>query len=920
MCKSGCCKTMKCCNICPPGRRGRRGLPGPPGSTLLFINNSVFVDEQYGNNINGQRENESEPFSTIQAAVAIAQPGDTIYVQPGTYGGPPITVDIPLNFYFTTGATFISSFIVTDDVDMRITGEGDFLPTTHLVTINNSQSKVNIRGNSITMSAAGSSLLSSDSVATVIAEFNTVISSSDTPIIDISQIGYLSFIFDNLTTEDANVITLQGPGNEVGPIHVNGTSIIITGSAGIYTCNCISVDFFFDVDTIDQPIESVTPLFTPTQDTGTLDVSSMYVSITSGVLEATSVGGIVSNFPLISFINIDELFVSPGDVVIPVYSATECILVIGQSTAMVLGNGTPASLVPAINIENNVFCSLDVSNVALTGSYRSFMYTPPTNTGVCIYNFDVGNMNINGCPVFDVTRAVVHISSSQLSVNNPTGIVMSATLGSIHIDSDIIQLGGYAELPAISPANFVDVDLHITSQQMSVHLESTPTTIALSPAFSISSSGLPDTTPATLYMEIDYLYFSTGGGVDPNNLTRQGAKLIETFARGVVHVKELFMDFPNGALTPAVFVSAKLPTNTPPTNTPNELSVKTSIANMYNSKYLTTTEPSDVVTYSGIISLDMGIVKVSILPEDFINVRLNGNSADITTGVFVNFDIISNTNTAMSRGFINLISANNVNISGKTLSLTSSTTPPTYIPIFKQSGQIATGIELYIDIDFFNCNRTRNCIRNENTGNTFINIKKIDTGNNGRFENCIYNDGGLFTSINIDRVIDTVAPPSFTGFIRATNMFSIEIDIGTAIDMPTGFLECFTPCTLKFNAKYITQLSVDNMIRLVNDGINPFDYTVGGDYMKISNVSVNTGSVVFLSGAGIGVITLPPTYALRITPSIMVNNGTGAASFSVLATTPVVNTVINSLLTNKATSGTNNIINAGTFTPNVLVV
>ena len=68
----------------PPGPPGPPGLPGPPGSNVL-VNNTLFVDADFGNNITTERENMSLPYLTLFDALASALPGDVIHVQPGNY-------------------------------------------------------------------------------------------------------------------------------------------------------------------------------------------------------------------------------------------------------------------------------------------------------------------------------------------------------------------------------------------------------------------------------------------------------------------------------------------------------------------------------------------------------------------------------------------------------------------------------------------------------------------------------------------------------------------------------------------------------------------------------------------------------------------------------------------------------------------
>lgn len=58
----------------------------PPTLTFPYrVNNTVFVDPQYGDNSTGERENPFAAFTDIQSAINAANTGDTINVRPGNY-------------------------------------------------------------------------------------------------------------------------------------------------------------------------------------------------------------------------------------------------------------------------------------------------------------------------------------------------------------------------------------------------------------------------------------------------------------------------------------------------------------------------------------------------------------------------------------------------------------------------------------------------------------------------------------------------------------------------------------------------------------------------------------------------------------------------------------------------------------------
>lgn len=87
------------------GVRGEKGAQGDSGSGTgnLPVNDTVFVDVQFGDNATGQRENAARPFRTINAALTAALVGDVVYVHPGTYAESMVLRD-GIDFYFELGA------------------------------------------------------------------------------------------------------------------------------------------------------------------------------------------------------------------------------------------------------------------------------------------------------------------------------------------------------------------------------------------------------------------------------------------------------------------------------------------------------------------------------------------------------------------------------------------------------------------------------------------------------------------------------------------------------------------------------------------------------------------------------------------------------------------------------------------------
>lgn len=102
----------------------------PCPGMALNINKSIFVDSVYGTT-NGIRGDLTRPFSTIAAAVSVAQPQDVIFVHPGAYQNETVLITgVKLYFQPSTvvsGCTFTGVMTIMGDaefVDCQFAGEG----------------------------------------------------------------------------------------------------------------------------------------------------------------------------------------------------------------------------------------------------------------------------------------------------------------------------------------------------------------------------------------------------------------------------------------------------------------------------------------------------------------------------------------------------------------------------------------------------------------------------------------------------------------------------------------------------------------------------------------------------------------------------------------------------------------------------
>ncbi len=134
-----------------PGPTGPPGATGATGPQVVPINNTIFVDEQFGTAF-GVIEDLTKPFQTLtQGLVAAAAQNPsavdqwTIYVQPGSYVSDTLNLIDGVNFFFTEGAIVSNAtgpLFVANTGASDVTGYGQFnvsdtlLLITGLATIN----------------------------------------------------------------------------------------------------------------------------------------------------------------------------------------------------------------------------------------------------------------------------------------------------------------------------------------------------------------------------------------------------------------------------------------------------------------------------------------------------------------------------------------------------------------------------------------------------------------------------------------------------------------------------------------------------------------------------------------------------------------------------------------------------------------
>lgn len=127
--------------------------------TGLLVNATYFVDSQFGNDATGQPQDESRPYQTLAAVAALVQPGQVVYVQPGTYSIPVLNLGGAI-WYFSAGATTTTLITGTG----QIFGSGNFIGQSPIVN-HTSPQPIFIQANTFTTASDFAIIVSSSSRA-----------------------------------------------------------------------------------------------------------------------------------------------------------------------------------------------------------------------------------------------------------------------------------------------------------------------------------------------------------------------------------------------------------------------------------------------------------------------------------------------------------------------------------------------------------------------------------------------------------------------------------------------------------------------------------------------------------------------------------------------------------------------------------
>ncbi|CAH6420816.1 Hypothetical protein UVM_LOCUS255 [uncultured virus] len=139
------------------------GETGPTGPSSLPVNNTVFVDAQFGDDSTGVPEDMARPYRTVQAASAAvaALAPFTVFVRPGSYAFNETLVD-QIDYYFEQGSLLSDLLLGTplfEDVSavrVAIQGYGRFATSsgTSVLQLNDPLSNVQFRADDVTTDGA----------------------------------------------------------------------------------------------------------------------------------------------------------------------------------------------------------------------------------------------------------------------------------------------------------------------------------------------------------------------------------------------------------------------------------------------------------------------------------------------------------------------------------------------------------------------------------------------------------------------------------------------------------------------------------------------------------------------------------------------------------------------------------------------
>jgi len=111
----------------------------------LFVNATYFVDSQFGNDSTAIYQDSSHPYQTLAAVLALVQPGEIVFVQPGTYTVPILNLN-NATWYFSQGSTVTTNVTGTG----YVYGYGNFIGQSPAITFTSNVGQLTFNAQSVT--------------------------------------------------------------------------------------------------------------------------------------------------------------------------------------------------------------------------------------------------------------------------------------------------------------------------------------------------------------------------------------------------------------------------------------------------------------------------------------------------------------------------------------------------------------------------------------------------------------------------------------------------------------------------------------------------------------------------------------------------------------------------------------------------
>lgn len=383
-------------------------------TATIFQNNTLFVDQQYGNNATAQREVLTLPYQTISAAVSAAIAGDLIYVLPGTYNGVNISTSINLNYYFADGTTINGSTGVPifniNGGTISVSGSGVFNNNIFLTTNGgNFSAEFKTVTGSITMGAGTLSMkglsytgnLNSSAITALTMIVDNMTSVSPGPMFNISSNASVKIISSTITCDGFMIM------------NANNWQVDINVGSLVSTTQNQNIFNLFDSSSGTTPSTCYCQLIADTISTN----SGTVAALTSGKSASTT-----NIYPSLKILanNISVSIQNGGSASMFISSSANVIIESAKLTYT--GTGTYI-MYNAVN--DNSYINANIGSITPIGTTNMTIYSNGLN---CITRSDLARINGSisggvhnfGTLFLDTAGAIETISSSDITLSANT--------------------------------------------------------------------------------------------------------------------------------------------------------------------------------------------------------------------------------------------------------------------------------------------------------------------------------------------------------------------------------------------------------------------------------------------------------------------------------------------------------------------